>query len=88
MAERTDFNGSNMPKYPKSPCSFQKTGCSFHSFEPILSKQAKKKSPENPIVYCLRGPRKVSRLFGEKEEQRRERGMIFTKKSSQAIHSL
>ena len=47
MAERTDFNGSNMPKYPKSPCSFQKTGCSFHSFEPILSKRAKKKSPKN-----------------------------------------
>ena len=35
------------PKCPKSPCSFQKTGCSFHSFEPILSKRAKKKSPKN-----------------------------------------
>lgn len=51
MAERTDFYGSNTPKCPKSPCSFQKTGCSFHSFEPILSKRAKKKSPENPLVY-------------------------------------
>lgn len=40
-----------MPKCPKSPCSFQKTSCSFHSFEPILSKRAKKKSPENPLVY-------------------------------------
>ena len=47
MAERTDFNGSNTPKCSKSPCSFQKTGCSFHSFEPILSKRAKKKSPKN-----------------------------------------
>ena len=47
MAERTDFYGSNTPKCPKSPCSFQKTGCSFHSFEPILSKRAKKKSPKN-----------------------------------------
>ena len=47
MAERTDFNGSNTPKCPKSPCSFQKTGCSFHSFGPILSKRAKKKSPKN-----------------------------------------
>ena len=36
-----------MPKYPKSPCSFQKTGCSFHSFEQILSKRAKNKSPKN-----------------------------------------
>ena len=51
MAERTDFYGSNTPKCSKSPCSFQKTGCSFHSFEPILSKRAKKKSPENPLVY-------------------------------------
>ena len=51
MAERTDFYGSNTPKCQKSPCSFQKTGCSFHSFEPILSKRAKKKSPANPIVY-------------------------------------
>ena len=51
MAERTDFYGSNTPKCPKSPCSFQKTGCSFHSFEPILSKRAKKKSPANPLVY-------------------------------------
>lgn len=51
MAERTDFYGSNTPKCPKSPCSFQKTGCSFHSFEPIMSKQAKKKSPANPLVY-------------------------------------
>ena len=51
MAERTDFYGSNTPKCPKSPCSFQKTGCSFHSFEPILSKLAKKKSPANPLVY-------------------------------------
>ena len=51
MAERTDFYGSNTPKCPKSPCSFQKTSCSFHSFEPILSKRAKKKSPENPLVY-------------------------------------
>ena len=47
MTERTDFFGSNTPKCPKSPCSFQKTGCSFHSFEPILSKRAKKKSPKN-----------------------------------------
>ena len=47
MAERTDFYGSNTPKCPKSPCSFQKTSCSFHSFEPILSKRAKKKSPKN-----------------------------------------
>lgn len=47
MTERTDFYGSNTPKCPKSPCSFQKTGCSFHSFEPILSKRAKKKSPKN-----------------------------------------
>ena len=47
MAERTDFFGSNTSKCPKSPCSFQKTGCSFHSFEPILSKRAKKKSPKN-----------------------------------------
>ena len=45
--ERTDFYSSNTPKCPKSPCSFQKTGCSFHSFEPILSKRAKKKSPKN-----------------------------------------
>ena len=51
MAERTDFYGSNTPKCPKSPGSFQKTSCSFHSFEPILSKRAKKKSPENPLVY-------------------------------------
>ena len=51
MAERTDFYGSNTPKCRKSPCSFQKTSCSFHSFEPILSKRAKKKSPENPLVY-------------------------------------
>ena len=51
MSERTDFYGSNTPKCQKSPCSFQKTGCSFHSFEPILSKRAKKKSPENPLVY-------------------------------------
>ena len=51
MAERTDFYGSNTPKCPKSPCSFQKTGCSFHSLEPILSKRAKKKSPANPLVY-------------------------------------
>ena len=29
----------------------KKTGCSFHSFEPILSKRAKKKSPANPLVY-------------------------------------
>ncbi len=41
------FFGSNTPKCPKSPCSFQKTACSFHSFEPILSKRAKKKSPKN-----------------------------------------
>ena len=47
MAERTDFYGSNTPKCPKSPCSFQKTGCSFHSFKPFLSKRAKKKSPKN-----------------------------------------
>ena len=47
MTERTDFYGSNTLKCPKSPCSFQKTGCSFHSFEPILSKRAKKKSPKN-----------------------------------------
>ena len=51
MAERTDFYGSNTPKCRKSPCSFQKTDCSFHSFEPILSKRAKKKSPANPLVY-------------------------------------
>ena len=51
MTERTDFFGSNTPKCPESPCSFQKTGCSFHSFEPILSKRAKKKSPANPLVY-------------------------------------
>ena len=51
MAERTDFYGSNTPKCPKSPCSFQKTSCSFHSFEPILSKRVKKKSPANPLVY-------------------------------------
>ena len=51
MAERTDFYGSNTPKCRKSPCSFQKKSCSFHSFEPILSKRAKKKSPENPLVY-------------------------------------
>ena len=51
MAERTDFFGSNNPKCRKSPCSFQKTGCSSHSFEPILSKRAKKKSPANPLVY-------------------------------------
>ena len=44
MAKRTDFNGSNTQKRSKSPCS-------FHSFEPILSKRAKKKSPENPLVY-------------------------------------
>ncbi len=47
MAERTDFFGSNTRKCRKSSCSFQKTGCSFHSFEPILSKRAKKKSPKN-----------------------------------------
>ena len=47
MAERTDFYGSNTPKCPKSPCSFQKTACSFHSFELILSIRAKKKSPKN-----------------------------------------
>ena len=51
MAERTDFYGSNTPKCRKSPCSFQKTSCSFHSLEPILSKRAKKKSPANPLVY-------------------------------------
>ena len=51
MAKRTDFNGSNTQKRSKSPCSFQKTGCSFHGFEPILSKRAKKKSPANPLVY-------------------------------------
>ena len=51
MAKRTDFNGSNTQKRSKSPCSFQKTACSFHSFEPILSKRAKKKSPANPLVY-------------------------------------
>ena len=44
MAKRTDFNGSNTQKRSKSPCS-------FHSFEPILSKRAKKKSPANPLVY-------------------------------------
>ena len=47
MTERTDFFGSNTPKCRKSSCSFQKTGCSFHSFEPILSKRANKKSPKN-----------------------------------------
>ena len=47
MAERTDFFGSNTRKCRKSSCSFQKTGCSFHSFEPILSKRAKKKSPKD-----------------------------------------
>lgn len=47
MTERTDFNGSNTQKRSKSPCSFQKTGCSFHSFEQILSKRAKNKSPKN-----------------------------------------
>ena len=51
MAKRTDFNGSNTQKRSKSPCSFQKAACSFHSFEPILSKRAKKKSPANPLVY-------------------------------------
>ena len=51
MAKRTDFNGSNTQKRSKSPCSFQKTACSFHSFEPILSKRAKKKSPANPLIY-------------------------------------
>ena len=55
MAERTDFYGSNTPKCPKSPCSFQKTACSFHSFELILSKRAKKKSPENRLVTGLFG---------------------------------
>ena len=55
MAERTDFYDSNTPKCRKSPCSFQKTGCSFHSFEPILSKRAKKKSPENRLFTGLFG---------------------------------
>ena len=55
LAERTDFYGSNTPKCRKSPCSFQKTGCSFHSFEPNLSKRAKKKSPANPLVYWTFG---------------------------------
>ena len=41
------FFGSNTPKCRKSSCSFQKTGCSFHSFEQILSKRAKNKSPKN-----------------------------------------
>ena len=36
---------------PEIVLFFPKTGCSFHSFEPILSKRAKKKSPENPLVY-------------------------------------
>lgn len=49
MAERTDFYGSNAPKCPKSSCSFRKAACSFHSFEPILSKRAKKKSRKTLI---------------------------------------
>ena len=44
IMKQTDFNGSNTQKCPKSLCS-------FHSFELILSKQAKKKSPANPLVY-------------------------------------
>ena len=50
-AERTDFNGSNTPKCRKSLSSFQKTGCSFRSFELIFIRQAKNKSPANPHGY-------------------------------------
>ena len=64
MAERTDFNGSNTPKCSKSPCSFQKTGCSFHSFELILSKRAKKKSPENRLFTGLFGGELGIRTLG------------------------
>ena len=64
MAERTDFYGSNTPKCPKSPCSFQKTGCSFHSFEQILSKRAKKKSPENRLFTGLFGGELGIRTLG------------------------
>ena len=64
MAERTDFYGSNTPKCPKSPCSFQKTACSFHSFELILSKRAKKKSPENRLFTGLFGGELGIRTLG------------------------
>lgn len=64
MAERTDFYGSNTPKCRKSPCSFQKTSCSFHSFEPILSKRAKKKSPENRLFTGLFGGELGIRTLG------------------------
>ena len=64
MAERTDFYGSNTPKCRKSPCSFQKTGCSFHSFVPILSKRAKKKSPENRLFTGLFGGELGIRTLG------------------------
>ena len=64
MAERTDFYGSNTPKCRKSPCSFQKSSCSSHSFVPILSKRAKKKSPENRLFTGLFGGELGIRTLG------------------------
>ena len=55
MSERTDFYSSNTQKCRKSPCSFQKTSCSFHSFEPILSKRAKKKVQQTRLFTGLFG---------------------------------
>lgn len=49
--ERTDFNGSNTPKCPKSFYSFRKTACSFHDFDAIFESGQKRKSPANPLVY-------------------------------------
>ena len=80
--------GSNGGKKPKNrPVLSQKL--------PVLSmilgcfpQKAKKKSPANPHVYGFLGSPKSWQTFWGEEEQRRERGMIFNKKSSQAIHSL
>ena len=55
MSERTDFYSSNTQKCRKSPCSFQKTSCSFHSFEPILSKRAKRKVQQTRLFTGLFG---------------------------------
>lgn len=53
MAERTNFYGSNMPKSLKSPCSFQKTGCSFHRFELIFKNGQKRKVQQTRMVTGL-----------------------------------
>ena len=64
MSEKTDFYGSNTPKCRESPCSFQKSSCSFHSFVPILSKREKKKSPENRLFTGLFGGELGIRTLG------------------------